>query len=382
MNKKQIGIKITEFLQQQPNSKARDIADHIGVDRTSVNSCLYGALKNKVKQDSSYRWSLSESDEKKETANSNTVSNISLSDIAKLSRYYLACIGYDDDGLSTFLQSEFSLNYEEINRIPDVDEDVSELEEYQKLLGQKRSDRGRFEIFFGYPSFIRYAKSQTSSWEGYFLEPLVYYAIDENKKIEFNSPIINPKAIRSLSNADMNSVMNEIVQIEKELGFNEDDIIEIDEMMMRMQNIRSEWTWKEKINFEKIGKYKDKLCDMDISGIYNRPILILGEKSRITQGLEQELKLLENVSEDQIRGTALGAIMYPNEKDEVKYDNDLIIETLPMNTEQREAVNISLNNPLAVITGPPGTGKSQVISNLIINAAHKGKRVLFTSKNN
>ena len=40
--------------------------------------------------------------------------------------------------------------------------------------------------------------------------------------------------------------MNEIVQIEKELGFEEDDIIEIDEMMMRMQNIRKEWTWKEK----------------------------------------------------------------------------------------------------------------------------------------
>ena len=74
--------------------------------------------------------------------------------------------------------------------------------------------------------------------------------------------------------------------------------------------------------------------------------------------------------------------MYPNEEDEVRYGDDPIIETLPMNSEQREAVNISLNNPLAVITGPPGTGKSQVISNLIINAAHKGKRVLFTSKNN
>ena len=62
--------------------------------------------------------------------------------------------------------------------------------------------------------------------------------------------------------------------------------------------------------------------------------------------------------------------------------DDPIIETLPMNSEQREAVNISLNNPLALITGQPGTGKSQVIYNLIINAAHKGKRVLFTSKNN
>ena len=382
MNKKEVGIKTIEYLQQHPNSKAQAIANFIGAERSVVNSCLYGVLKTKVKQDSSYRWSLIEEGERKETPTTNITSSISHSDIAKLSRYYLACIGYDDDGLSTFLKSEFSLNYEELNRVPGVDEEITGFEEYQKLLGQKRSDRGRFEIFFGYPCLIRYAKSQRSNWEGYFLEPLVYYGIDENKKIEFNSPIINPKAIRSLSNADANSVMNEIVQIEKELGFDEDDIIEIDEMMMRMQNIRKEWTWKEKINFEKIGKYKDKLCDMDVDGIYNRPILILGEKSRITQGLEQELKLLENITEDQLKGTALGAIMYPNEEDEVRYSDEPIIETLPMNSEQREAVNISLNNPLAVITGPPGTGKSQVISNLIINAAHKGKRVLFTSKNN
>ena len=30
------------------------------------------------------------------------------------------------------------------------------------------------------------------------------------------------------------------------------------------------------------------------------------------------LKLLENITEDQLKGTALGAIMYPNEEDEVR----------------------------------------------------------------
>lgn len=53
-----------------------------------------------------------------------------------------------------------------------------------------------------------------------------------------------------------------------------------------------------------------------------------------------------------------------------------------MNSEQREAIDHALTRPLTVITGPPGTGKSQVVSCLLINAAKLGKRVLFASKNN
>jgi Superfamily I DNA and RNA helicases and helicase subunits len=34
------------------------------------------------------------------------------------------------------------------------------------------------------------------------------------------------------------------------------------------------------------------------------------------------------------------------------------------------------------VTGPPGTGKSQVVTNLLVNAAWHGKKVLFSSKNN
>ena len=42
----------------------------------------------------------------------------------------------------------------------------------------------------------------------------------------------------------------------------------------------------------------------------------------------------------------------------------------------------AFRNPLTVVTGPPGTGKSQLVSALLINAAWQGKRVLFASKNN
>jgi very-short-patch-repair endonuclease len=53
-----------------------------------------------------------------------------------------------------------------------------------------------------------------------------------------------------------------------------------------------------------------------------------------------------------------------------------------MNTEQRMAVRTALSAPHTVITGPPGTGKSQVVTNLVVNAAWRGMKVLFASKNN
>jgi hypothetical protein len=45
-------------------------------------------------------------------------------------------------------------------------------------------------------------------------------------------------------------------------------------------------------------------------------------------------------------------------------------------------VRQALSEPLTVITGPPGTGKSQVVTAILVNAAWRGQRVLFASKNN
>lgn len=54
-----------------------------------------------------------------------------------------------------------------------------------------------------------------------------------------------------------------------------------------------------------------------------------------------------------------------------------------LNDSQRNAVTAVLSgSPLTVISGPPGTGKSQVVLALILNAWAAGKSVLFASQNN
>jgi len=60
------------------------------------------------------------------------------------------------------------------------------------------------------------------------------------------------------------------------------------------------------------------------------------------------------------------------------------LSVVASNYEQAEAVGCSLNedNLLQVVTGPPGTGKSQFILNLIANQTEAGKSVLLASRNN
>lgn len=49
-----------------------------------------------------------------------------------------------------------------------------------------------------------------------------------------------------------------------------------------------------------------------------------------------------------------------------------LIEVLLLNQEKRRTVIQGLTNPLIVITGLPGTGKSQVVTTLLLNTAWKG----------
>ncbi|HIC44934.1 MAG TPA: DUF559 domain-containing protein [Sulfurimonas sp.] len=117
-------------------------------------------------------------------------------------------------------------------------------------------------------------------------------------------------------------------------------------------------------------------------GIYNRAILIAAERSPYTKGLESELKLLQTVEENKYQSTSLGVWLSKEDIESPTANQQPLLEVLPLNSEQRQAVRQSLSNPLTVITGPPGTGKSQVVSSILVNTAWQNKTVLFASKNN
>jgi RecA/RadA recombinase len=59
-----------------------------------------------------------------------------------------------------------------------------------------------------------------------------------------------------------------------------------------------------------------------------------------------------------------------------------LIQISDIDDSQKKAVLSAFNNKLSVITGPPGSGKTQVILNILANAALQNKKVLVASKNN
>jgi very-short-patch-repair endonuclease len=60
-----------------------------------------------------------------------------------------------------------------------------------------------------------------------------------------------------------------------------------------------------------------------------------------------------------------------------------VLPVIPLNESQLRAVSRILQEaPLTVISGPPGTGKSQVVVSALLNAWARGKTVLFASNNN
>ena len=160
-----------------------------------------------------------------------------------------------------------------------------------------------------------------------------------------------------------------------------EDLPDLDDLFLRFGEICNHWNWKETPDLQNLNM--DPPLKKASSGIYNRAVVILGDQSSFTAGLEAELNSLKRVDESELNKSVLGSWISDNEDDNqtIHQDNELL-EVLPLNTEQRQATLMAMNKKLTVITGPPGTGKSQVVSTILVNAAWKGKRVLFASKNN
>ncbi|MFI9384883.1 AAA domain-containing protein [Kutzneria sp. NPDC052558] len=58
------------------------------------------------------------------------------------------------------------------------------------------------------------------------------------------------------------------------------------------------------------------------------------------------------------------------------------VTPMPLNEGQQAIIESAMDNRLTVATGPPGTGKSQLVANLVATAVANGQKVLVASTNN
>jgi hypothetical protein len=70
----------------------------------------------------------------------------------------------------------------------------------------------------------------------------------------------------------------------------------------------------------------------------------------------------------------------PNAGEPVRLDDSTLLSPQPADGSQLKAIARALSNQSFVLEGPPGTGKSQTITNLLANAVYQGKKVLFVAE--
>jgi len=313
--------------------------------------------------------------------------------------YYLDCIREDEGYGARFFLNDLEKKY----IIMPLDSEWSISNEdplgikasygFIKGLRQRRSSG---ILLYGYPLYIDWIQSSRSGWTGGFAVPVLLQSVDYQLSgsslalhLVSEWPRLNPEFVRIFfKSPEERRNLVERLRLDDMLGREppQDAILQL---LNRVMNEIPFPETKESINPSSLGR-EPPIEVIDEGGLYNRAIILIGEKSRFTKGLEHELLRLKEQSD----------ALHPNQSalhlffagpgveaseqitnPEANGADKSIVEVVPLNDEQRAAVKSSFENNLTVITGPPGTGKSQVVVSILANAYLRGQKVLFTSRN-
>jgi len=121
-----------------------------------------------------------------------------------------------------------------------------------------------------------------------------------------------------------------------------------------------------------------KMSKKMVGGLYNKSMVFAGENRIYNFNLLQDLDELKKKND--LEETSLAYLLKRESTSSI--ENRTLILPFQANEYQIKAIQSVFDNALTVITGPPGTGKSQFIMNLLINILHYKKSVLFVSHTN
>ncbi|QXJ21584.1 caspase family protein [Actinomadura graeca] len=122
-------------------------------------------------------------------------------------------------------------------------------------------------------------------------------------------------------------------------------------------------------------------------GARNASVLFLVPRDIVaTKKLLKDLDAIEEKA-GQITTTALAALS-PDARERAEpppmraQESVRLVTPLPCNESQQKVLVSAMTHRLTVATGPPGTGKSQLVANLVATAEAAGEKVLVASTNN
>ena len=273
--------------------------------------------------------------------------------------YYISCIEKEDISSNTFnlrLEGEkfysnifkeepFFLHKKEQIKINKTKELESIFKKYKLL--QKNT------LFYGYPLF------QDSTGK---ISPIFFIEIffdKEEDSFRFTRESVNPEFNHYILHNSYG--IEEINKICSELDGEENITIKIKKV-------------EELLNLDTkkiVSSLEQSPLRINLSPqIKNKAIIYFGERGGFTKGLLEELQKLKGIPLSNLKSTALKLLMDndPSPQPENKWD---ILEIFQLNESQEKPVECVFSNNLSVITGPPGTGKSQVVHLVRITILHR-----------
>ena len=232
--------RILNIIEEHPGLTAKEIGKYTGDDPKEVRAALYGPLR-KYCYRRAYYWYPQEQapveDGKAGTPDAR---------LSSLCHYYLDCMAIQEsDGVKSPLHADTDLPYAELQEL-----EIDSTDANVARLIRKVSSGRHLTAYVGYPVLVeKVLNRQRKEWE-WQIAPVFLFPVEIHGGAVYRStvPSINREVVRQYSSHGSESLDQNLIRLETELGLNNRDfVVDIEEMTCLLREIR-DWNWREPLD--------------------------------------------------------------------------------------------------------------------------------------